>query len=257
MNTKIIQNTPAVLQISLCEASLQGSRRRQEDYCISGQTADRTVAVVCDGMGGMREGSTASRFAAGQMLETLKKAELTEHMHGFWKKEMERLDDAVYGLRYADGERMRAGTTMVAVVLQDRRLHWFSIGDSKLFYMRGHKLHCVTREHNYAMLAQKIAGESGKGYVDEKAEQLISYLGMGAAVLFDGSDKAFEAERGDKLLLCTDGLYRTVPQEKIAEIMDSSRAVDAICDRLREAVLAKNRKNQDNATWVVIGCQEK
>lgn len=253
MNTQIIRDQSVGLQPAFCVASLQGSRERQEDYGISRQAADRTIAIVCDGMGGMREGDTASRFAAEQMLAVLEKTELTEHMHDFWKKEMERLDDAVYGLRYADGERMRAGTTMVAVVLQGNRLHWFSIGDSKLFYMRKHKLHCVTREHNYALLAEKISGGSGKAYMDKKAEQLISYLGMGTAALFDGSNKAFETETGDKLLLCTDGLYRTVPQEEIAEILDSTKDVEAISNKLCGAVLAKKYSNQDNATWVVMG----
>lgn len=254
MNTQITRDKSAGLQSCLCTASLQGSRERQEDYSISRQMADRTIAIVCDGMGGMREGHMASRFAAEQMLAILEKAEFTEHMHRFWKKEMERLDDAVYGLRSADGERMRAGTTMVAVVLQGNQLHWFSIGDSKLFYMRKHKLHCVTREHNYALLAEKRTGGSGEACVDKKAEQLISYLGMGAAALFDGSDKSFETEQGDKLLLCTDGLYRTVPQGEIAEILDSAREVEVISGKLREAVLVKKNRNQDNATWVVMGC---
>ena len=253
MYTQKIRDKPAGLQPVFCTASLQGSRKRQEDYCISRQTEDRTIAIVCDGMGGMREEDMASRFVAEQMLTFLEKAELTEQMHGFWKTEMERLDDAVYGLRYADGGRMRAGTTMVAVVLQDNRLHWFSIGDSKLFYMRKHKLHCVTREHNYALLAEKISGGNSEACVDKKAEQLISYLGMGTAVLFDGSDKSFETERGDKLLLCTDGLYRTVPQEEITEILDSAKDVEVISDKLRKAVLAKRYSNQDNATWVVMG----
>lgn len=253
MNTQIIRDKPAGLLPFLCTASLQGSRERQEDYSISRQTADRTIAIVCDGMGGMREGHTASRIAAEQMLAILEKAEFTEHMHRFWKKEMERLDDTVYGLRYAGGERMRAGTTMVAVVLQGSRLHWFSIGDSKLLYMRNHRLHCVTREHNYALLAEKITGGNSEVCVDKKTEQLISYLGMGTAALFDGSDKAFETEQGDKLLLCTDGLYRTVPQEEIAEILDSTKDVEVISGKLREAVLAKKYSNQDNATWVVMG----
>ena len=253
MNTQKIRDKSAGLQPFLCTASLQGSRGRQEDYSISRQTADKTIAIVCDGMGGMREGHMASRFAAEQMLAVLEKAALTEHMYEFWKKEMERLDDAVYGLRFTDGERMCAGTTMVAVVLQENRLHWFSIGDSKLLYMRKHKLHCVTREHNYALLAEKIIGGNSEVCVDKKAEQLISYLGMGTASLFDGSDKSFETEQGDKLLLCTDGLYRTVPQEEIAEILDSTKDVKVISGKLREAVLAKKYSNQDNATWVVMG----
>ena len=106
---------------------------------------------------------------------------------------------------------------MVAVLLQEGRLHWFSVGDSRLFYMREHKLYCVTREHNYAMLSEKNA-------YDVKKEQLISYLGMGAAELFDGSNTSFMTKEGDRLLLCTDGLSRTLKQEEIADILDSGKA---------------------------------
>lgn len=232
----------------LCAASIQGSRDRQEDYYICRQKEGRTIAVVCDGMGGMRDGNIASRFAAEQMTETLEKVKLTESMHSFWKKELERLDDGVFGLRDPQGTRLKAGTTMVAVLLQEDKLHWFSVGDSRLFYMREHKLYGVTREHNYALLA----GEDSDG---EKREQLVSYLGMGAAELFDGSNTPFLTKRGDRLLLCTDGLSRALQQEEIADILGSGKNPKAICDGFREALEAKKHSRQDNATWVVIKMQ--
>ena len=240
MHTQILTNRP-----SLCAASIQGSRDRQEDYYICRQKEGRTVAVVCDGMGGMRGGNIASRFAAEQMMEALEKVTLTESMHSFWKRELERLDDGVFGLRGPQGNRLKAGTTLVAVLLQEDKLHWFSVGDSKFFFMREHKLHCVTREHNYALLSEENA-------CDEKREQLISYLGMGAAELFDGSNTSFMTQRGDRLLLCTDGLSRTLKQEEIAAILDSGKNPEAVCADFQETLKVKKCPGQDNATWVVI-----
>lgn len=240
MHTQILTDGPI-----LCAASIQGCRDRQEDYYICRQKDGRTIAVVCDGMGGMRRGDIASRFAAKRMAEELEKVKFTENMYSFWKNGLERLDDEVFGLRSEDGSRLKAGTTMVAVMLQEDKLHWFSVGDSRFFFMREHKLHCVTREHNYAMLSEE-------NLCDEKKEQLISYLGMGAAELFDGSNTSFITRRGDRLLLCTDGLSRTLKQEEIADILDSDKASEAICDDFWEALVAKKQEKQDNATWVVI-----
>lgn len=234
-------------RVTFCSDSLLGARKRQEDYHICRRTADRIIAVVCDGMGGMNAGNIASRLAAEMLFEDLKKVSLSCDMQSFFKNELAKLDDMVYGLKNADGTRMRAGTTVVAVMLCGYYLYWFSVGDSKLFYMRKGKLYCVTRMHNCAMLGKNAGGGNG---VDE---QLISYLGMGAAEIFDGSRKPFVMEQGDKLLLCTDGLYRTVRQYEIEEILSGTQDVEKICGMLRNAVTGRNLPKQDNATWIVIG----
>lgn len=240
MHTQILTNRPV-----LYAASIQGSRDRQEDYYICRQKEGRTIAVVCDGMGGLHGGDIASRFAAEQMAEALEKVKLTESMHSFWKQELERLDDGVFGLRDSQGTRLKAGTTMVAVLLQEDKLHWFSVGDSSFFFMREHKLHCVTREHNYAMLSEENT-------CDERKEKLISYMGMGAAELFDGSNTSFLTKAGDRLLLCTDGLSRTLKQEEIVDILDSGKNPEAVCDNFQRALEEKKQVGLDNATWVVI-----
>lgn len=230
---------------NFCAASIQGNRARQEDHYICRQKDDRIIAVVCDGMGGMQGGDIASHFAAERMAEELEKVKPTESMHGFWKEKLEGLDDGVFALRGGDGSRLRAGTTMVAVLLQEGKLHWFSVGDSRLFFLRGRQMHCVTREHNYAMLAKEnTCGRQG--------EQLISYLGMGTAELFDGSNKSFPTKKGDRLLLCTDGLSRNLKQEELAELLYSGENPEEICDSLRKALEAKRPAKQDNASWVVI-----
>lgn len=244
--------------IELCSATLQGSRERQEDYCLSRQTSERVIAIVCDGMGGMCAGDLASRAAAKMLLADLEQLILPQDMGSFFRRELEKLDDLVYRLKSADGRRLKAGTTLVAVLLQGRELYWFSVGDSKLFCVRKGEIHCVTRAHNYAMLCEMPSGGAADCHIGscgdtKRGEQLISYLGMGIAEIYDSNTKPFVMMPGDKLLLCTDGLYRTVEQRETAQILSSSDDVRAICASLERSVLQKKRANQDNATWVVIG----
>lgn len=241
---------------AFCAKSMQGNRKRQEDYWVCRKTDQKTVAIVCDGMGGMAGGNIASRTAAELLLEDLKKPIPTEHMRAFFKEELEKLDDAVYRLKYADGTRIGAGTTLVAAVIQGGGLYWFSVGDSKLFYVRGRELYCVTQAHNYASFMQGKQNPDGKQdperKQDPKGEQLISYLGMGMAELFDGNDIPFPVKPGDRLLLCTDGLYRTLEEKEIAGILAETDDPADGSRRLEQAVLQKRNVRQDNATWILL-----
>ncbi len=243
--------------ISLSASTMQGRREQQQDFYTSRQLPDRTIAIVCDGMGGLNGGSVASRHAATMLLEDLEKVSPTENMYAFFKQELEKLDDEIYSLKNPDGSRMGAGTTIVAVLLFGDELYWFSVGDSKLFYLRKNEMHCVTRAHNYAMRLDEMLKDNSIGEAEykreaNKGEQLISYLGMGMAELFDGNYSPFIMEDGDKILLCTDGLYRTVSPDEIRNILCMHETTEKLCTRLEKTVVNKNVKNQDNATWVIL-----
>lgn len=243
--------------ISISAASIQGKREQQQDFYISKQLPDRTIAIVCDGMGGMNGGNIASRHAAQALMEDMEQVVWGSDMYSFFKQELEKLDDEIYGLKNPDGSRMGAGTTIVSVLLFGDMLYWFSVGDSKLYYMRRREMYCVTREHNYALQLDEMHRQKqidDEEYLQEakKGEQLISYLGMGMAELFDGNYSPFVMERGDKILLCTDGLYRSVSQKEIENILLLPESAEQLCLRLEKTILSKNVQNQDNATWIIL-----
>lgn len=243
--------------VMLSALSIQGKREQQQDYYSSLQLPDRTIAIVCDGMGGLQGGSVASKAAAEQLMQDFQQVSESDDLYAFFAHELIVLDDLIYGLRNDDGSRLGAGTTLVSILMFRNRLYWFSVGDSKLYYLRGSEFCCVTREHNYALQLQEMREQNiidEKRYQEEQAkgEQLISYLGSGTAELFDGNNSPFCMQKGDRILLCTDGLYRTLSDEEIHHILCMSGSSERICKMLENAVLSKNKVNQDNATWIVI-----
>lgn len=243
--------------ITFSAASIIGKREQQQDYYTCSRLSDRTIAIVCDGMGGLQGGSIASRHAANLLLKDLEEVSQIEDMHDFFQKELEKLDDAIWALKDENGARIGAGTTIVAVLMFGNKLYWFSVGDSKLFYMRKQEMYCVTRSHNYAMQLEDMKKNSmiaEEKYLEElkKGEQLISYLGMGVAEIFDGNYSPFTMEVGDKILLCTDGLYRTLSQQEIRNILELRGNTEHKCKQFEEAIAEKRNHNQDNATWIVI-----
>ena len=243
--------------IFLSAHSIIGDRESQQDYYVSRQYSDRTIAIVCDGMGGLAGGSAASRCAADMLLRDLERVEIQDNMFGFFKYELERLDDAIFGLRDESGRRLGAGTTIVAVLISGEKLHWFSVGDSKIYYKRNDEMYCITREHNYAMKlkemldSHEINEQEYRSHLSE-GEKLISYLGMGVAELFDCNYSPFHMESGDCIFLCTDGVYRTLSQGEIQSILKQQGSTERICKFFENALFSKKIKNQDNATWIII-----
>lgn len=143
----------------------------------------------------------------------------------------------------------------------EHRLHWFSVGDSRLYLSRGWQLHCLTRDHNYAAVLEekKKEGPVAEAWYRQEAkkgEWLTSYLGMGIAEEFGYGSLFFPEEAREKLLLCTDGLYKTLDHGELAGILQSKRSMESISCGLRDAVLKKRRPAQDNAAWIVMGEEE-
>ena len=87
----------------------------------------------------------------------------------------------------------------------------------------------------------------------ERGAALISYLGKGSITLYDLTRSAFDLQRGDTVLLTTDGLPRALSDQKLCEIMTSevptNQKADRLISQIRDAGVAGPR---DNATLVII-----
>lgn len=237
--------------------SMQGARDCQQDYWITRQLADRTIAIVCDGMGGMTGGEIASRYAANMLLEDLQQLNRQDNIYEFFRRELVRLDDAVYSLKGSTGKRLGAGTTIAAVIVFENELYWFSVGDSKIFYKRNNEMHCVTQAHNYEL---RLEEQRRNNQIDKetylieskKGEQLISFLGLGTAELYDSNYNAIMMREGDSVFLCTDGVYRTLKQREILDVLRQQGSCERISRMLENAINSKRKVNQDNATWIMM-----
>ena len=83
-----------------------------------------------------------------------------------------------------------------------------------------------------------------------KAEGLIMYLGMGGIGGLEMNDRPFQVLPGDRILLCSDGLYGMVPEKNIARILRSSRSPERVCRRLVDK--ANENGGRDNISAVYI-----
>lgn len=235
-----------------------GQRDYQQDASFGDVYGTTGFGVVCDGMGGLEGGERASQTAVSMLIEDYYAEDRISDIDTFFNQEAYKLNDAVCELRGADGASMHAGTTIVAVQIEQNLLSWLSVGDSRIYLLRGNTISQLNREHTYrATLDARLAlGEiSNAEYLAEEgqAEALTSFLGVGKLKLIDQNMEKKELREGDAILLCSDGLYKGLSDELILGIAQTALPdTQLAARRLVEGVLQKNIRQQDNVSVVLL-----
>ena len=210
--------------------------------------------VVCDGMGGGPEGEVASRLAAETIVQhaaDVARQAAPAHGSGEFLPHTHRLAAAVrasngivyrYGLE--DPGRAGMGTTVVGAWVADHIASVAHVGDSRAYLWHEGALQPLTRDHSLgeALAAQNVAVPA------DRQDTLLRVLGGEAEVEVDL--KEVPVQRGDYLLLCSDGLTRMVPESAMARAIARIRDPQRICDHLIEAANANG--GTDNITVVVV-----
>ena len=238
--------------------SEMGSRSSQQDSLFCGERDGMLLAAVCDGMGGMNGGEIASGTAARIFAEAFYEQELPDAAK-FLETMALKADEEVFRLT-ENGKPMGAGSTIVSILIRGRDLSWLSVGDSRIYLFRKGELLCPVRPHNYGELLKKQLAE---GKIDEaayrarqkNAEALISFLGIGGLRLMEQNRQPFRLEDEDQVLLCSDGLYRSLPEERIRELLMSGRNVGVLAKMLVQEAVEAGGSRQDNTSVILIRCQ--
>lgn len=125
------------------------------------------------------------------------------------------------------------GATVTTVIINGEWAWWVHIGDSRMYLMRKGILRQLTRDHSF--LQDLI--DSGDISVEDAAKHRMAHvLDQCVGCMDAGVDSGkFAVHTGDIFLLCTDGLYRTVTDEKIAHILLSERSVPKCVEHLLQA----------------------
>jgi protein phosphatase len=237
--------------------SVIGAREEQQDYAYAHTDGAAVFAVVCDGMGGMEGGRIAGLTAAKKLKELYFSKTDEESYPAFFLKSVDILDECVLMLQNDEGKYLCAGTTIVTIAIEDDKLYWLSVGDSRLYILRDNEIVQATRDHNYFLNLDQMVREESITKIryeseKQKGEALISYIGIGGVQVMDINGEPFLLHPGDIVLLASDGLYGSLPDEEILQCLregGAERAADAL---IKPA--GNGSRFWDNATFVVVKC---
>jgi serine/threonine protein phosphatase PrpC len=152
-------------------------------------------------------------------------------------------------MRYASHKAMldTPRTTVVAAVLQNATATWLHCGDSRLYVVRDGRLLTRTRDHSHAERPKP----PGASDAPVNRNLLLTCLGSPTTPLFDVS-APLPLQRGDRLMLCSDGVWGVLDDAVIVHTLSSGKPVSDAAPDLAEMALRKGGAHSDNVTLIAL-----
>ncbi|MET0311025.1 MAG: PP2C family serine/threonine-protein phosphatase, partial [Burkholderiaceae bacterium] len=151
-------------------------------------------------------------------------------------------------IRYASEKGMldTPRTTLVAAIVQGNTATWVHCGDSRLYVIRDHALLTRTRDHSY--MEQHSAGVIRLDRVNRNI--LFTCLGSPTKPVFDITGPV-SLQQGDKILLCSDGLWGSLQDNDLVRELSSKSVSEAVPDLVEQALRAGG-EHSDNVTVIAL-----
>lgn len=245
------------LHYSIEQRSYIGKRESQEDAA-SFQSYDNGIfAILCDGMGGYSSGELASNECVW-IMSRIADALYTSYeplIRDLYLKQIMDTNMRICSISDSGGVPLGCGTTMISVVIRGDLMYYASVGDSHIYLIRNNYITLLNEEHNVLAELTKLESEGRvtheyvKNFPNKSA--LTSYLGMKALTKIDTYKSPIRLELGDVIVLCSDGLYRTINDATIVNIINSNSSVADAADQLIETAKYINSVKQDNLTFII------
>jgi PPM family protein phosphatase len=142
------------------------------------------------------------------------------------------------------------GTTCTAVSIVGPRLYFAHVGDSRLYLVRGTTISRLTRDHSYVgRLVESGIVRSEDAESHPQRHVLTAALGSGREVDPDFPENPLTLEEGDRLVLCTDGLWSLVSEHEVAGVIRANSPAES-CRALIK--MALERGGPDNVTVLAL-----
>lgn len=218
-------------------------------------------AVVADGIGSHRAGQVAAELAVETVTRAIAQSDASQPT-GIMQAAIIQAGQAILHRSEARREWKGMGSTCLCAWIVDGRLYIASVGNSRLFLLRGRHLQQLNAIHQ--LPRDVTAAEKPKRGREKTDDSLLGYLGSKAPVEVDlrlffddsGQSRGLQKNQGlqllsnDRLLLCTDGLGDSLKPNEILEILGDQKLESAAQDLVQFAL---EKETHANLTALAIG----
>ena len=232
----------------------QGGRAENQDNAGFVDTPLGLLLVVCDGMGGGPGGRTASLIAVDTILTVI--SDVSEHTprEDALKYAIDKANDIIYAKAKDTPELRGMGTTVAAILINEDSAVIGHAGDTRIYQLR--KGTIVFRSSDHSVVAnlvrqKSITEEEARNH--PQANIVTRALGIRPNMEIDFDEVPFI--RGDRFVICTDGIWGMMPQRDLVKALSCVMGIDELTIALTEKIDRIGHENgggHDNMTLAVV-----
>ena len=230
-----------------------GGRAENQDACGYEETKIGLLVVVCDGMGGVAGGKTASFMAVSEIFRGVKESDAQDTPVMILQKAIRRANLSIIQKASEDPSLRGMGTTVTVLLLNEQSAILAHVGDSRIYHFRGKSKVFRTFDHSmvFDLVKQKVITEE-QARLSAQSNVINRALGIKAEVEVDITERAYET--GDRFLLCTDGVCGVFPEEKLIKLVTEKNFPLVLESLMTKVDAIGNAKggNHDNLTAALI-----
>jgi serine/threonine protein phosphatase PrpC len=239
------------MKFSVFQVSRKGGRAQNEDrmgYCY---TREAVLLVLADGMGGHPDGEVAAQYALRTVTDLFLQQAQPEvpDVAGFLSASLLAAHREI--LRYGVTQRLHdcPRTTLVMALVQAGRVQWTHCGDSRFYLLRRGALMARTVDHS---LIEQNARRPLASRITERLNRNVLFTCLGSPVhpIFK-VDGPIPLQQGDRIMLCSDGLWSAVPEQLLLRQL-GGQPVDSAVPELVESALRMAGAASDNVTCLAL-----
>ncbi len=227
--------------------------QNQDAFRIEELDRNTVLAAVCDGMGGAKSGNIASKLAIDvfteEVLCSYKPSMTQEQIEQLLQNAVKLANFTVYDQARQFEDFAGMGTTLVAALITGKTATIVNVGDSRCYHITRSDIRRITVDHSLVQLmvdrgeltAEEARDYPGRNYITRA---------VGTEPTVESDLFAIRLDRGEALLLSSDGLHNEVDDQEILFEVVHGVNNDNCCRRLLD--IADMRGSPDNVTCVLV-----
>lgn len=207
-----------------------GGRAENQDSCGFSDTPIGALIVVCDGMGGMNGGSMASSLAVQTIIDIVSSSRAESDPVEVISEAIEKANSAIFQTGQNTPSLLGMGTTLTLLLINDYCAYVSYVGDSRVYQLRaGKKIFRTFDDSVVFQLVRSGAISEEEARVAGNSNVITKALGIKETVDFEVKQLPYDIK--DRFLLCTDGFWGTLPEDRLLSFIGQKDEISIVLER--------------------------